>query len=134
MQGVGTVVVIDDEEGICGVLRDVLEDEGYVVGVTGNGVDGLALLQALPTKPKVVFLDLVMPLLDGLEVYRSMKADPDLADVPVVVMTSEPSRAPSGVAIMKKPVALDRVLDVVRRAAQGGPGNHDGQYGSRSSS
>ena len=44
-----------------------------------------------------------------------MKGDPALADIPVVVSTSDPSRAPSGVLIMRKPVDLDMLLDTVRK-------------------
>jgi CheY-like chemotaxis protein len=110
-----TIVVVDDEEGICDVLRDLFEDEGYQVGVASNGVDALALLQALTTKPCMVILDIAMPLLDGNAVFRAMRADPVLADIPVVFTTSDPSRAPSGVFIMRKPVALDVILDAARK-------------------
>jgi CheY-like chemotaxis protein len=110
-----TVMVVDDEEGICETLRDVFEDEGYSVGVATNGVDALAMLRAMSPKPCMVILDLLMPVMDGNAVYRAMKADPALAGVPVLVSTSDPSRAPSGVYIVRKPVALDLLLDAVRR-------------------
>ena len=110
-----TVVVVDDEEGICETLRDVFEDEGYSVGVATNGADALELLRRLSPKPCIVVLDLLMPVLDGNAVYRAMKADPTLADIPVVISTSDPSRAPSGVLIMRKPIVLDVLLGVVRK-------------------
>lgn len=47
-------------------------------------------------RPDVVILDLVMPVLDGGRVYQAMQADPQLAQIPVVVSTSEPARAPAG--------------------------------------
>jgi hypothetical protein len=46
-----------------------------------------------------------------------MKSDPTLKDIPVVISTSDPSRAPSGVLIMRKPVDLDVLLDTVRKHA-----------------
>ncbi len=109
------VLVVDDEEAICETLRDVLEDEGYDVGVAHNGLDALELLRRGVAKPCLVILDLIMPVLDGNAVYREMRADPALAGVPVVVSTSDPSRAPSGVFILRKPAALELILDTVRK-------------------
>ena len=111
-----TVLVVDDEEGICDTLRDVFEDEGYSVGVATNGALALAILKELSPKPCIVILDLLMPVLDGNAVYRAMKADPTLANIPVVISTSDPSRAPSGVLIMRKPIVLEVLLGVVRKS------------------
>src|SRR5665213_2160479 len=91
----GSVLVVDDEEGICETLRDVFEEEGYGVHTVGNGRDALDLLRSLEVKPSIVILDLIMPILDGNAVYREMKADPALATIPIVVSTSDPSRAPA---------------------------------------
>jgi CheY-like chemotaxis protein len=110
-----TIVVVDDEETICETLKDVLEEEGYEVEIAGDGVDALALLRRLTVVPRMVILDLLMPRMDGNTVFSTMKADPTLADIPVVISTSDPSRAPSGVLIMKKPVDLDVLLDTVRK-------------------
>ena len=55
--------------------------------------------------------------MDGSAVYAAMKADPTLLDIPVVISTSDPSRAPSGVLIMRKPVDLDILLDTIRKKA-----------------
>lgn len=112
-----TIVVVDDEETICETLKDVFEEEGYAVEVAMNGVEALELLRGMPVKPGLVILDLLMPRLDGNAVYAAMKADPTLSDIPVVISTSDPSRAPSGVLIMKKPVDLDVLLDTIRKSA-----------------
>jgi len=112
-----TIVVVDDEETICETLKDVFEEEGYAVETATNGVDALTLLRGMPIKPGMVILDLLMPRMDGNAVYAAMKADPTLLDIPVVISTSDPSRAPSGVLIMRKPVDLDVLLDTVRKNA-----------------
>jgi CheY-like chemotaxis protein len=57
----------------------------------------------------------MMPEVSGVEVYLHMQADPKLKQIPVIISTSDPSRAPSGVPIMKKPIDLDRLLDTVRK-------------------
>jgi CheY-like chemotaxis protein len=110
-----TILVVDDEETICETLKDVFEEEGYKVEIATNGVDALALIRSMPVKPGMVILDLLMPRMDGNAVYKALKADPALADIPVVISTSDPSRAPSGVLIMRKPVDLDLLLDTVRK-------------------
>ncbi|HEX3927056.1 MAG TPA: response regulator [Gemmatimonadales bacterium] len=110
-----TVLIVDDEEGICETLRDVFEGEGYTVCTVGNGRDALAVMEELPVKPCVVILDMIMPILDGNGVYRAMKADPDLADIPILISTSDPSQAPDGVLIMRKPIAVDVLVAAVRR-------------------
>lgn len=110
-----TVVIVDDEEEICETLRAVFEDEGYDVGVANDGAAALALLRRMPIKPCIVILDLMLPVLDGNAVYRAMKSDPVLAGVNVVISTSDPSLAPSGTLVIKKPVALNLLIDAVRR-------------------
>ena len=116
------IVVVDDEEAICETLKDVFEEEGYSVEVALNGIEALTLIRGMPEKPGMVILDLLMPRMDGNAVYAAMKSDPTLIDIPVVISTSDPSRAPSGVLIMKKPVDLDVLLDTVRKHADPEPG------------
>jgi chemosensory pili system protein ChpA (sensor histidine kinase/response regulator) len=114
-QPASTIMVVDDEETICETLKDVLEEEGYRVAVACDGVDALTQLRRLKVPPRMILLDLLMPRMDGNALFTTLKADPDLAGIPVVISTSDPSRAPSGVLIMKKPVDLDMLLDTVRK-------------------
>jgi CheY-like chemotaxis protein len=107
-----TVLVVDDEADIRVSLRDILEEEGYVVVEAANGRQALELLPGLP-RPCAIILDIIMPIMSGNELYEAMQADPRLADIPLVVSTSDPSRAPSGVLLMKKPIHLARLLTTV---------------------
>jgi two-component system, sensor histidine kinase and response regulator len=110
----GTVLIVDDEVEIRETLREAFEDQGFVVRCASNGREGLASLRQFDP-PCAVVLDLIMPLMNGNELYAEMQADPKLATIPVVVSTSDPSRAPPGVLIMKKPVDLGRLLSTVAR-------------------
>jgi CheY-like chemotaxis protein len=107
-----TVLVVDDEADIRESLAEALQDEGYDVVAAANGQEALHVLLRL-ARPCAVILDIVMPVMSGTEVYEAMQADPQLAEIPVVVSTSDPSRAPSGVVLMKKPIHLDRLLRAV---------------------
>jgi two-component system, sensor histidine kinase and response regulator len=107
-----TVLVVDDEPDIRETLGDVLLDEGYSVELAANGQEALRRLPEL-SRPCAVILDIIMPVMSGTEVYAAMQADPRLNDIPVVVSTSDPSRAPSGVLLMRKPVNLSRLLSAL---------------------
>lgn len=117
------LMIVDDEADIRDSLQEFFEDEGYAVRTAENGQKALDLL-GTGELPCVVILDLLMPVLDGNEVYEKMQADPRLAAVPVIISTSDPRRAPSGVLTMKKPVSLVRLLGVVRQYCPGSAGAH----------
>jgi CheY-like chemotaxis protein len=106
-------LVVDDDEDIRESLRDAFEDAGYQVRCAANGREGLDALKG--ERPCVVVLDLIMPIMTGNEMYDAMQADPKLADVPVIMSTSDASRAPSGVLLLKKPVNLQRMLATIGR-------------------
>lgn len=107
-----TVLVVDDELDIRESLRDALKDEGYDVHLASNGREALDLLPRLP-RPCAVILDIIMPIMNGAEAYRAIRSTPALADIPILISTSDPSRAPAEAVVMKKPINLDRLLSQV---------------------
>ena len=117
------VLIVDDEREIRESLEELFQDEGYLVSTAANGAEALTRLNEAQS-PCVVILDLLMPILGGDEVYEEMQKAPRLRGIPVIIITSDPSRAPNGLLIMKKPMNLDRLLQTVRqvcpdRAAKG---------------
>jgi CheY-like chemotaxis protein len=108
------ILIVDDEPDIRDSLQEYLEDEGFAVATAANGAEGLARLRS-GELPRVIILDLLMPVMDGNEMYEQLQADPVLAQLPVIISTSDPRRAPSGVLTMKKPVNLARLLATVRQ-------------------
>jgi CheY-like chemotaxis protein len=107
-----TILVVDDEADIRESLKDALDDEGYFVVVASNGKEALRLLPAL-SRPCAIILDVIMPVMSGTELYEAMQATPNLASIPVLMSTSDPSRVPNRVPLMKKPINLDRLLAAV---------------------
>jgi CheY-like chemotaxis protein len=107
-----TVLVVDDELDIRESLRDALKDEGYDVRLAANGREAMELLPGLP-RPCAVILDIIMPIMNGADTYRAIRATPALADIPILISTSDPSRAPADATVMKKPINLDRLLSMV---------------------
>ena len=108
-----SVLVVDDEPDIRDTLEEFLVDAGFVVRSAANGAQAMdCLARALPC---LVILDLLMPVVSGNEVIERMRQSERLANVPIIITTSDPSRAPSGIPIMKKPMNLGRLLSVVRQ-------------------
>jgi two-component system, sensor histidine kinase and response regulator len=111
------VLIVDDELDLREILRDAFQDEGFAVEVACDGAEAMRRLARLP-RPVAVILDIVMPVMDGNEVLTAMQRDPELAAVPVIVTTSDPSRAPRNVPVVRKPLDLDALIDRVK-ALQG---------------
>jgi CheY-like chemotaxis protein len=111
------ILIVDDEADIRDSLQEFFEDEGFRVATAANGADALDQLRA-GEKPRVILLDLLMPVMDGNEMYEQLQADPALAQLPVIICTSDPRRAPSGVLTMTKPVNLARLLAAVQKFAE----------------
>jgi CheY-like chemotaxis protein len=111
-----TVLVVDDEFGIAELLEAVLVDEGHRVLTASNGKHGLEVLQK--EKPDVIFLDYMMPVMDGASMLSSLKSDPALRDTPVVMMSSIPEatvaeRCQGYELFLRKPFNVFYVIGVV---------------------
>lgn len=87
------VLVVEDDPNVRGLLQTLLTAEGYDVSVASDGVAGL--VQATHNRPALVLLDVMMPDLGGVRVLQELRADPDLRDVPVVVVTGKAEAVPS---------------------------------------
>jgi two-component system sensor histidine kinase/response regulator len=109
----GKILIVDDDGDIRAVLREVFEDAGYLVETACNGHEALDLIRGGALLPDVMVLDLVMPVLDGARVYEAMRADPALAQIPVVVATSRPTSAPPGALVLPKPIEVEQLLATV---------------------
>ena len=85
-----SILVVDDEANVRSLYRDALSDAGHDVTVASDGVAALDVLRH-GRVPCVVFSDVRMPRMDGFELSRALAADPQLAAIPIVVMT-DPAR------------------------------------------
>ncbi|RLC81896.1 MAG: hypothetical protein DRI81_01230, partial [Chloroflexi bacterium] len=81
-----TVLVVDDNLALRQALEDLLAAEGYDVACASNGVEALA--KATQLTPDLILLDVIMPDMDGFTVCQRLRADPLLADVPVIMITA----------------------------------------------
>jgi two-component system, OmpR family, alkaline phosphatase synthesis response regulator PhoP len=81
------ILFIEDERPMLELVRQSVKMAGYTVTGATSGREGLDLMKQ--KKPDLLLLDLMMPGINGWDVYRSMKADASLADVPVIVITAK---------------------------------------------
>jgi two-component system alkaline phosphatase synthesis response regulator PhoP len=117
------ILVVDDERHIVRLIQVNLEREGYQVLTAFDGKDGLQ--KAKTEKPDLVVLDVMMPYMDGFEVLKSMKADPAMSEIPVIMLTAKAQDADvfrgwaSGVdCYLTKPFNPMELLTFVRRIFQ----------------
>lgn len=113
--GPGTVriLVVDDESNLRLVLRLILEAAGYEVAEAAHGAD--ALEQTTETRPDLVLTDLMMPVMNGSELIERLRADPETAGIPIVVISANPRAArPEGDAQVGKPFDADALLETIR--------------------
>lgn len=81
------VVCIEDEQEMIDLVQLILGRRGFTVEGANGGLEGLEKIQK--RKPDLVLLDLMMPDMDGWEVYQRMKSDEDLREIPVIVVTAK---------------------------------------------
>jgi len=110
------VLIVEDDEDLREMMAQLLSLEGFHSATVANGREALQYLHDAE-KPQVILLDLMMPVMDGWEFRRQQQADPDLAPVPVIVLSAlDHGRASDleAAAFLKKPLDFDRLLSLVR--------------------
>lgn len=115
-----SVLVIEDDAAIRETLAEILEFEGYRVAVASNGREGLEKTKRL--SPDVILLDLMMPIMNGYEFRTEQRATPEIAGIPVIMISADGNLAEKAAAVdttyyLKKPIELDVLLDVIRQVA-----------------
>lgn len=115
--GAGMVMVVEDDDDIRISLKELLEDDGYRVLLAANGREALDYLEQ-GTKPCLIFLDLMMPVMDGWQFRREQQKNESLKKIPVAVITAAGEAAAASVQAQKvilKPLDIDEILAAVRR-------------------
>jgi CheY-like chemotaxis protein len=115
---VGTVLIVDDDKAIRETLTMILEDEGYRVNSAPHGRDALSLLRQGDIRPQLILLDLMMPVMSGWEFRAEQSRDPDLASIPVVVLSADRDITTKATSVaangyLSKPVDLALLLATV---------------------
>lgn len=115
-----SILVVDDDAGIREALTDILEDEGYSVTSAPDGLAALEMLREHQMRPRLVLLDLMMPRMNGWQFRAEQRQDPDLAAIPVVVISAggnarEQSHVLGVAEYLPKPIEFDQLVGIVER-------------------
>jgi len=117
------ILVVDDTPAVASLIEETLVGEGYQVVVAHDGLQGLRL--AIDEKPSLIICDCVMPRMDGYGLKSTMKAVPAIADIPIILLTSQSSREDEQKALssgfldfVPKPVDPVRLVSRVKRALE----------------
>lgn len=115
--------IIDDEREVCDLLRLFFEARGHPCVLAYDGATGLELIRK--HKPTAVFLDVAMPRMNGFEVLTKLRSEPELAGLPVLLMSAlvreqqrspeEWAKATGATAFIEKPFELDELLRIVEQ-------------------
>jgi CheY-like chemotaxis protein len=122
--GFRTILVVDDDADIRDAMSLVLDHSGYRTVTAANGEEALAALAADRSGPSespidLILLDMMMPIMDGWRFRDSQRAVPEIAGIPVVVLTGDGRAKDKAAALgaagyLKKPLDLDELLAIVK--------------------
>jgi CheY-like chemotaxis protein len=113
-----TVLLVEDHEDLRETLTEALELHGVAIKAVGNGLEALEYLKAAPP-PKLILLDLTMPVMDGFRFREEQRKALAIKDIPVFVLSAEhnlelKAREMGVAGHMQKPVDFHALLQLVR--------------------
>lgn len=114
------VLIVEDDYDIREVLAEVLRDEGYEVTGASNGKEAIEVLANGLSKPKLILLDLMMPVMSGWQFVAEQRKVPALASIPVVVVSADGNLQAKAESLnasgcLRKPIEIDTLLALVER-------------------
>ena len=118
-----TILVVDDDPDALTYLTTLLQDHGFVAVSAGDGAEALRKIEE--RRPHLITLDITMPEKSGVAVYRALKENDQLKDVPVIIVTgisddfkkfiSSRRQVPPPEGYLSKPVNAEEFMEMVRR-------------------
>jgi two-component system, chemotaxis family, chemotaxis protein CheY len=115
-----SILVVDDDLDIRELLTELLKEQGFAVESAANGQEALERLASGGTKPSLIFLDLMMPIMSGWELAQILRREPEYSGIPVIVISADRDALRDAEALgvrgcLQKPVELKTFLEVARR-------------------
>jgi CheY-like chemotaxis protein len=113
------ILIVDDESSMRFLLRMILESAGYQVLEAHHGA--AALERVKESRPNLVVTDLMMPVMNGRELIGRLRADPEMASIPILLLSANPHAEVTAVdAILGKPFDPEAVVEAARSLAGSG--------------
>ncbi len=110
-----SVLIIEDDHDIRETLKELLVTEGYAVLTAENGKEGIEVLKT-GKRPRLVLLDLMMPVMGGIEFLDILTKDAVLASIPVYIhsATADMTLIKGARGLLKKPASFDSIIELVQ--------------------
>jgi CheY-like chemotaxis protein len=117
---VSTVLVVDDDDDIVEAIGLILRRAGHLVITARNGAEALSVLGGAAGSVCLILLDLMMPIMDGWQFRSEQLRNPQLAAIPVVVLSGRVDVWKDGASVqaadyVRKPIHIDALLEIVNR-------------------
>ena len=110
------VLLVEDDEDLRDAMTDTLSDAGYTCVSAGNGLEALEWLSEAPEPPRLILLDLMMPVMDGWQFRKERQKSPELLAIPLVVLCASVNFAgEKDVECLQKPPQLPVLLALLER-------------------
>ena len=111
------ILLAEDDQPLRDAMTELLNDAGYSVEAVSNGRDALDWLLDSPTPPKLILLDLMMPVMDGWQFLEAQQKAANTAAIPVVVLSASGNfnGTHETLMFMRKPVAVMPLLELIAR-------------------
>lgn len=110
------ILIVEDDEDLREAMSDTLHDAGYEAATAGNGLEALEWLHDAPQPPRLILLDLMMPVMDGWHFREEQRKAPELAAIPVVVLSASGKLVDDeNVECLRKPAKLPLLLALVEK-------------------
>src|SRR5690242_18418299 len=103
------ILLVDDNPDQLEALASLLVARGFITLVARNGLEALELLEN-SEPPSVILLDLNMPVMDGRKFLAHKAENPEIAPIPVIIITSNAEQAPTNLPVLPKPFGLQDLL------------------------
>jgi CheY-like chemotaxis protein len=124
--GVGPVLLVDDDLDIREILPETLADMGFDVVTAANGLEALTMVGQMPVRPSVILLDLMMPVMDGYGFLEERTKKPELASIPLAIITAghgiDRARIGDQAPIIWKPFDVPHLVSVLHKLRAGSEG------------
>ena len=117
-----SVLVLEDDRDVSQTICELIDDQGYRAICVGNGREALAVLEH--ERPCLMLVDVFMPVMNGIEFLRTVKARPALADIPRVIMTAANDHmigVKEDVSVLYKPVDFEALKRILEKYCQPAP-------------
>lgn len=120
-----SILIVEDDLDVRESLREALEDEGYLVAAVAHGKEALDYLRKASSLPRLILLDVMMPVMDGFEFRRQQVSEQEWCSIPVVVVTANGNAAETcatmrAAGYLQKPLSVETLLATAERYVKAG--------------